>query len=197
MEWLWGDVYNLWSLNDHLGAWSLWLALEGHEDGLVALGIASGLVVGLDASDVVVVAVRWLEVFDTNVYPLQHDADANALRDFNADGTWVNVEYSAVFAVVVAVRHALVNAAVDVDGNVVASVVDVAELLIVNSAVFAESTGENLAGLASETLRVCHPKRNGVELRISFISRYAGVCLPRNGESGPTETLLPSANHQL
>lgn len=86
---------------------------------LCLLGDFPQLFVPLHAVEEVLLAARWLNVFDTDMDPLLHNSVSHLLVDFNADRSLGNIPNNPGPALVESVRHALVDGTVDFDVHVV------------------------------------------------------------------------------
>ena len=138
--------------DDDGSTWLSYTSLKAGLLGLVGLDESFLLFVGENSLSVILTAVGKSEVFNSDVDSLLHDGAVNSLLHLNTDGTWVDVENDTSSTMIVLAWHALVDRTVDIDVNSVTSVENCLLDCAGASAVFTESTCENMSGLASITL---------------------------------------------
>jgi len=128
----------------------LWL---GGQSLRLSLGLKGSTLLGgsVQTSDVVVTAVRRLDVLDSDVDSLHQDTVADGLGDLDTDGLGANVPHTTGSAVVKLVRHTLLDGSVGLDVNIVTELVggQVGGQMV--GAGLSEGTGELAAGAGAVT----------------------------------------------
>lgn len=140
------------------------VALTGHDGdtlearGLLTTGAVLGLdgLVLLDAVDEVLAALGVADMLDAEMEALLHLAVADDLVDLNTDGVLGNVENDTSAAMVVRIRHTLLDGGIGDDVDVITTLVLDQVPSKIGHTMLAEGLGELVARVRAETTGVRH-----------------------------------------